>query len=65
MDDIDKQAKLWIIIVCGIFALFFIASMNVFGRVNNATTREELQKACSNLSIQSAPVRCLELQSLR
>jgi len=57
----DKIALVTLAVMVGLIALAFVSWTQINDRVNNAKTKEELRIACSGLSIQSAPVRCLDL----
>lgn len=55
------MGKILIGIVVGFLVLFFYAYWSVSNNVHNAETKEELQKACWGLTVQSAPVKCLKI----
>lgn len=53
-----------VLMIIGFVAFMVLAVFshtNLYNKVNQARTVEELRVACSGVSIQYAPVRCLEL----
>lgn len=45
----------------GLLMLYIFSWNSINNRVDNAKTKSELREACAGISIQNAPVRCLEL----
>lgn len=59
------------ILIIILFALFIVVSIGIVIKttesiqvrkdIQNASTKQQLMKLCSNFSVQDAPVRCLEV----